>query len=286
MAPSGQGFSAQGGLGSFSVTTTAACAWSAVASANWITILQGTSAGTGQVNYAVAANSGGPRSGTISVGGQVYTVDQQGFTCAYSIGPAVAAFPDTGGNFRVTVTAPAGCPWTALSNVAWIIVTSGASGTGSGSVVLQAAPNAGGPRSGTATIAGQTFSATQGAGACGAFDVTSKVRVSASGLSYIYPSSYFWSQTITVANTSGSVISGPVYLVLLGLPTHLGYPRDAGLLGSQLITTYFSPQGDYLLLLSGDVQPGQTIGIPLVFFTQSLFPPRYSTKVLSGQPSH
>ncbi len=106
------------------------------------------------------------------------------------------------------------------------------------------------------------------------------------GLTYIPSSTYLYSESITVRNTSGSVIRGPIYLVLIGLPTNYGFPNDSGLFGPQLITTCFSSQGDYLLPLSGDLLPGQRVGLPLVFFTQSLSGwIRYSTKVLSGQPS-
>jgi hypothetical protein len=151
---------------------------------------------------------------------------------------------------------------------------------------MQAAPNPGGPRSGTVTIAGKTFSATQGAGACGALDATSQATVFRTGLSFVPFSTYLYSQTVTVQNTSGSVIRGPVYLALIGLPTHVGYPNDSGLLGNQSTTTCFSSQGDYLIPVGGDLQPGQSVPLPLMFFTQRLSGTiQYTTKVLSGMPS-
>ena len=286
LSPSGQGFGASGGLGSFVVNTASACNWTPTRSASWITILPSASKGTGKVNYAVAANSGGARTGTISVGGQNYNIDQQAFSCTYSIGPTFASPSNTGGNVSVSVSAASGCPWTAVSNVSWLTVNSGASGSGGGVVVLRVAPNAGGPRSGTATIAGKTFSATQGAGACGALDVSSQMQVTRNGLNLIYPSSYLYSSSITVTNR-GSSIFGPVWIALIGLPTNLGFPNDSGLLGSQRLTTCFSSPGDYLLLVSGfDMAPGQSIGIPLVFFTQGFGGGlQYSTKVLSGTPT-
>ena len=60
-----------------------------------------------------------------------------------------------GGTATVNVTATAGCAWTAVSNDAFITVTSGASGTGNGAVGISVAANTGPFRSGTLTIAGQ-----------------------------------------------------------------------------------------------------------------------------------
>ena len=60
-------------------------------------------------------------------------------------------------------------------------LTSGISGSGSGAVVISASADST-TRSGTVSIASKTFSATQGAGACGALDVTSKVSVYRAGV--------------------------------------------------------------------------------------------------------
>ena len=163
---------------------------------------------------------------------------------------------------------------------------SGASGSGGGVVALSVASNTGGPRSGTATIAGQTFTVNQGAGACGAVDVTSQVSVSGSGLTYIPFSTYEYRQSLTISSSSD--IFGPVYLVLIGEPTHYGFPNDSGLIGGGSTTSCFSSPGDYLILISGtDLVPGHPVGVPLVWFKQSLNGViRYSFKVLSGMPSH
>jgi hypothetical protein len=63
----------------------------------------------------------------------------------------------------VAVTAGAGCTWTAVSNVSWITITAGASGSGGGTVSYSVAPYGGPPknRTGTMTIAGLTFSVKQ-----------------------------------------------------------------------------------------------------------------------------
>lgn len=85
-----------------------------------------------------------------------------GTNCTYSINPTNQSFVAAGGTGSVAVTTGSGCGWTATSNAAWISVTSGASGNGNGTVNYSVAVNSGAARSGTITIAGQTFTVTQG----------------------------------------------------------------------------------------------------------------------------
>ena len=90
------------------------------------------------------------------------TLTGGGAPCTFSIAASSSSFPSTGGNGSVAVTAPSGCAWTAVSNASWITVTTGASGSGNGTVGYSAAPNtSGSPRSGTITIAGQTFTVSE-----------------------------------------------------------------------------------------------------------------------------
>jgi Zn-dependent metalloprotease len=85
-----------------------------------------------------------------------------GGTCTFSISPTSASYAAAGGSGTVTVTAGAGCAWTAVSNATFITITSGSSGSGNGSVSYSVAANtATTSRSGTMTIAGQTFTVTQ-----------------------------------------------------------------------------------------------------------------------------
>jgi hypothetical protein len=66
-----------------------------------------------------------------------------------------------GGGGTVTVTVPTGCNWTAQTNSSFISLTSSAGGTGNGSVSYTVAANTDAPRTGTLSIAGQTFTITQ-----------------------------------------------------------------------------------------------------------------------------
>lgn len=66
-----------GGTGTIPVTAAPGCAWTAVSNAAWITIASGAAgSGNGTVVYATAADTGGQRSGTITVGGQTFTLTQ------------------------------------------------------------------------------------------------------------------------------------------------------------------------------------------------------------------
>ena len=156
-----------GGPLTVNVSTSSGCAWAATSLVSWIAVTSGAAGvGSGQVGLAVAANGGAQRSGVVNIAGRTFTVTQAAApspACAYSLSDAGESVAATGGTVSVGVTATAGCAWTATSQAGWITVTSGAQGTGNGTVGLRAAANLGGQRSGTVTIAGQTFTVTQGA---------------------------------------------------------------------------------------------------------------------------
>ena len=82
-------------------------------------------------------------------------------SCVSALNPSGAAAPAAGGAGTITVMATAGCAWTAVSNVPWITITSGASGSGSGTVGYTVAADTVALRYGTVTVAGQTFTVTQ-----------------------------------------------------------------------------------------------------------------------------
>jgi len=178
LSPATGSVGAAGGAGpAISVTTTESCSWTAVSSDSWITILSGAGTGNGSVSYNVASNTGAARSGSIAIAGQTFTLNQaaavQTPTCSYSINPTSQSFVSAGGSGTVAVTTTNGCAWTAVSNATWITVTGGAAGTGNGTVSFRAAANAGGARSGTITIAGQTFTVSEALACTYTIDPTS-----------------------------------------------------------------------------------------------------------------
>ena len=156
---------AGGASGNFDVRAADGCGWAANSNANWLSITAGaTGSGNGTVRYTAAANTGPQRSGTITAGGQTFTVNQSA-GCTYSISPTNQNVASGGGPVSVGVTTPSGCAWTAVSNVPWLGISSGGSGSGNGTVQLSVAANADAERNGTATIAGQTYTVVQ-AGGC------------------------------------------------------------------------------------------------------------------------
>ncbi|HMQ05498.1 MAG TPA: choice-of-anchor Q domain-containing protein [Pyrinomonadaceae bacterium] len=82
--------------------------------------------------------------------------------CNYSV-PSNAFVPAESGTHSVQVTASNGCAWTASSNAAWITITAGANGSGTGTVTYSVTANpTSAPRSGTLSIAGNTLTVSQG----------------------------------------------------------------------------------------------------------------------------
>ena len=85
--------------------------------------------------------------------------------CTYSRSPTSVTGPPSGGPATISVTAPAGCSWTATSDApSFVTVVSGATGTGSGTVGLQFPANTSCcMRIGSLTVAGRTVTTNQAA---------------------------------------------------------------------------------------------------------------------------
>ena len=164
--PTSQTVAAGGETRSVAVTTTVA--WTAVSDSTWLTITAGASgSNNGTVTYAAAANNtGSARSGTITVSGggatATHTVQQPAVVAppppAPVINPTSNSPTTAGGAFTAAVTATGA--WTAASNQPWLTITSGASGSGNGTLGYSVAVNAGGARTGTITVTGAGGTAT------------------------------------------------------------------------------------------------------------------------------
>jgi hypothetical protein len=167
--PSSQNFGVSGSNGIVNVIATGStCSWTAVSNASFITVNSGSSGtGNGTVGFTVAANpNSGQRTGSITIAGLTFTVSQDGTNCSYSIAPTSQTLGASASTNTVNVTASTGCTWTATSNdPSFLSVNSGANGSGNGTVTYTTAANSTtSQRSGTLTIAGQTFTVTQAAG--------------------------------------------------------------------------------------------------------------------------
>ena len=110
---------AGGATVSVDIDVAGGCAWTAVSSASWITVLSGASGtGDGTISYRVDPNPAGTsRSGTIAIGGRLLTVIQAGAPCTSSLSSTSEAFEAIGGTRVISVTIPTGCVWTSTSNV-------------------------------------------------------------------------------------------------------------------------------------------------------------------------
>jgi|GEM_PF-208794 len=159
--PSVVNVSGAGGVASIAVTTWPACIWNIAGLPDWI---GAPAAGKGAaiVPLTVAANSGAARSATVSVAGTPVTVTEDA-ACTYAVHTVSDGFSLAGGSATIPVTAGSGCPWSASSTLDWVTFTGPSSGSGDGSVTIQAARDTGAGRSGVITVAGHTVTISEGA---------------------------------------------------------------------------------------------------------------------------
>ncbi|MGA2435094.1 MAG: BACON domain-containing protein [Bryobacteraceae bacterium] len=133
------------------------------------------------------------------------------------------SFIAAGGTGTVDVTASA-CSWTASSNKSWITITSGASGSGDGTVGFTVAANTGAERSGSITITGNFFTVEQDASAsqAGLYGYGSIPQIASGG---------GWDTELTLVNTGASSSEGQIYFSgnngsALALP--FTFPQQSG----------------------------------------------------------
>jgi hypothetical protein len=79
ISPTNQSFPIPGGTGNINITAQGGCTWMATSNTSWLTITSGSSgAGNGTIAFNVAANPLIPRTGTITINNQTFTVTQAG----------------------------------------------------------------------------------------------------------------------------------------------------------------------------------------------------------------
>jgi hypothetical protein len=156
------------GGGSFTAQVTATGGWTASSNQSWLTITSGTPGNNnGTMGYTVANHTGSSsRQAVITVtgsgGSATLTVDQAGVVVVPppTINPTVHnnVAAGGGGPFSANVGATGG--WTASSNQGWLMIITGTSGTGNGTVTYNVAANSGGARQGVITVSNSSGSAT------------------------------------------------------------------------------------------------------------------------------
>lgn len=163
-ALSTQSIGAGGGSGTLTVTTQQECAWSVTSEAAWITGLSPASGqGSAQVAFSVATNpEAAMRQGDLVLNDQRIRVRQEPAPCRFEILPKSRALDADADEWEVRVTAVTGCAWQAVSTAGWIRIKSGGSGNRDGVVIIEADANSSlDPRTGSLTIAGETFGVAQ-----------------------------------------------------------------------------------------------------------------------------
>jgi alpha-tubulin suppressor-like RCC1 family protein len=198
---------AGGGTGQ-SITVVSTSGWSATSSSTWISITGGASgSGNGTITYDVTANAtGSARTGTISVNGSIFTINQLAASTASatvtSPTPTTNSPPSAGASGQIITIVSSGS-WSATSSASWLTITSGFSGSGNGAIIYDVAANtATSNRSGTITVSGNVFtinqigsSATPGIGLSGNFSF-GKVTVGT-----------FTTASLTIRNTGNATLN-------------------------------------------------------------------------------
>ena len=151
---------AAGLTSNFTVTTP--CTFTARSNVAWIT----ATAGTNSVTYNVATNTSVQvRTGTVTVGGAVFTIIQAGSTCNFAVSPETLDIPPAGVSGVIRVTTTSGCEWTASSDSAWIRITGRIAGGTQGELQYTVDANAAGSaRTGALTVAGRAIEVRQNSG--------------------------------------------------------------------------------------------------------------------------
>lgn len=97
-----------GGNNSILVSTSSSCVWNATASQAFLTITSANGTGPGSVNFSVAENTGAARTGTITVGTVVVTINQAAAPPAINFGQPVLGAATVGAAYSYQFSANGG----------------------------------------------------------------------------------------------------------------------------------------------------------------------------------
>ncbi|HYP01627.1 MAG TPA: pre-peptidase C-terminal domain-containing protein [Pyrinomonadaceae bacterium] len=162
LASSSQAAPSGGGQFTVGVTTQAGCAITATPSVSWLTV---DSTSNNTVTYTVQQNTtSAARSGTISINGQTFTVNQDALVCTYTLPEKSRTVSSGGGTFNFSVDSQPGCPLPQpVSDSSWLLINSFSAGSnGTGTVSFTAQPNTlTVNRTGTITVGPTTYTITQ-----------------------------------------------------------------------------------------------------------------------------
>lgn len=163
-ASTSQNAPSSGGNFTVGVTPQTGCTVTATSTADWISITS-TNNGAGPVSYTVQPNRvASPRTGTITISGQTFTVTQDALVCNYALPSAGQTVSSGGGIFNFTVNTQPFCPLpTPSSDSAWLTVNAfGTDENGVGTVNFTVQANTlAAPRTGRITVGSLVYTVTQ-----------------------------------------------------------------------------------------------------------------------------
>lgn len=126
----------------FMMSTQEGCPWIASYSNWWIWTSNELKRGPGPVVYTLAANNGGARSGSITVAGHTYSIEQAGRSCTYSVSPTSFTVSPAGMQGGViNVNTQPGCTWSLFGGLNYMYYPDGSSGSGPGTKTFNVWPN-------------------------------------------------------------------------------------------------------------------------------------------------
>jgi hypothetical protein len=149
------------------VSTQSDCEWIAVSGVPWLSVSRGNfGSGSGTVQIVAQQNTGLPRSGTLSIAGSLFTVNQPS-GCQFTLSSTSQTFSSDGGTDQFSGFTTYGCTVPAASSsVSWVHINPTPGSPESTYAYLVDRNTTGQPRTGTINIGSQAFTVTQGATAC------------------------------------------------------------------------------------------------------------------------
>lgn len=198
------------------LAVTADVSWTAKSSASWLTVKTASGSGSGNIECALAANTGTARTGTITVSGggltRTFTVSQSGKSVTLILAASEQSFTADAANGQV-LGVTADVSWTAHSSVSWLTIKTG-SGRGNGEIVYNVEENTrAAERTGTLMVSGgdqtRMFTVTQ-SGTSAILELGTNARTfspdAASGMELAVTANVSWT---AISSTSWLTVKTP-----------------------------------------------------------------------------
>ncbi|CAN5427755.1 hypothetical protein BH10ACI2_BH10ACI2_20050 [soil metagenome] len=160
-----------GGIFHFDVITDQSCHWTAVTNDRHHVRLQDPALpndevmrrnGPGTISFVIDRNDNPTAyTGTISVAGTTFTVNQPALVCTYSLSTSAVSGPATGFSGQVFVSTPEGCPWNANPTGSIVSFDTSTEQRGPLTMGYRIGANYAADRVSTAYIGGQPFTVSQ-----------------------------------------------------------------------------------------------------------------------------